>query len=166
MRKTYLLTVPQVWVCCLTLCLVILLAACGDTGATTPTGSTSAPTPGSTATSASTTTNPSTNPSANPGTSPSSAPTPTSTKVLLTPPNSIPIVGFAFGKKNLTIKVGTKVTWTNDDPSIHTVTADNGAFSSNPLAPGGTFSFTFTKAGTYSYHCKLHATMKATIVVQ
>ncbi|HEU5227200.1 MAG TPA: plastocyanin/azurin family copper-binding protein [Ktedonobacteraceae bacterium] len=162
MRKTYLLTVPQVWVCCLTLGLVILLAACGDTGATTPTGSTSATTPGSTATSASTNTNPSTNP----GTAPSSAPTAASTSAPLTPANNIAIVGFAFSKKTLTVKVGTKITWTNDDPSIHTVTADNGAFGSSPLAPGGTFSFTFTKAGTYSYHCKLHATMKATIVVQ
>jgi hypothetical protein len=40
------------------------------------------------------------------------------------------------------------------------------AFNSGPLAPGSTFSFTFTNAGTYSYHCNIHPYMMATIVVQ
>jgi plastocyanin len=57
------------------------------------------------------------------------------------------------------------VTWTNNDSIGHTVTADDGSFNS-PVDPGKTFSFTFTKAGTYTYHCSIHPTMKATIVVK
>jgi plastocyanin len=30
---------------------------------------------------------------------------------------------------------------------------------------GGTFSFTFTKAGTFTYHCNFHPSMHGTIVV-
>jgi plastocyanin len=64
------------------------------------------------------------------------------------------------------VKAGTKVTWTNKDSVTHTVTADKGAFNSGPLSPGNNFSFTFTRAGTYSYHCSIHTSMMATIVVQ
>jgi plastocyanin len=46
------------------------------------------------------------------------------------------------------------------------VTADQGAFDSNGLSPGNSFSFTFTKAGTYTYHCKIHPSMTATIMVK
>jgi plastocyanin len=63
------------------------------------------------------------------------------------------------------VKTGTKVTWTNMDSVTHTVTADQGAFNS-PVPPGNSFSFTFTKAGTYTYHCMIHPSMTATIVVQ
>jgi plastocyanin len=64
------------------------------------------------------------------------------------------------------VKVGTKVTWTNHDGVAHTVTADNKAFSSGPITSGKSFSFTFTKAGTYSYACSIHTVMKGTIIVQ
>lgn len=154
MQKTRPLTISRALLCLLALCLVILLAACGGTAPTT-----SASTPTSTATTSSTF------PTV-PTSVPSSAPTSAATSVPRTAPNNIAIAGFAFNPKTLTVKVGTKIIWTNDDPSIHTVTADDGAFSSGSLPPGGTFSFTFTKAGTYSYHCKIHATMKATIIVQ
>lgn len=154
MQKTRSFTISRALLCLLALCLVILLAACGGTVPTT-----SASTPTSTATTSSTF------PTV-PTSVPSSAPTSAATSVPRTAPNNIAIVGFAFNPKTLTIKVGTKIIWTNDDPSIHTVTADNGAFGSGSLPPGGTFSFTFTKAGTYSYHCKIHSSMKATIIVQ
>ncbi|HLG61357.1 MAG TPA: cupredoxin family copper-binding protein [Ktedonosporobacter sp.] len=156
MQKTRPLTVSRALLCLLALCLVILLAACGgtapSTSASTPTSTTSSTFP--------------TVPTSVPTSGPSGAPTSAATSVPRTAPNNIAIVGFAFNPKTLTVKVGTKIIWTNDDPSIHTVTADNGAFGSGSLPPGGTFSFTFTKAGTYSYHCKIHSTMKATIIVQ
>jgi plastocyanin len=74
-------------------------------------------------------------------------------------------MNFSFGPNSLTIKVGTKVTWTNHDSVTHTVTANQGAFNSS-VSPGSSFSFTFTKAGTYAYHCAIHPSMTATIVVQ
>ena len=70
-----------------------------------------------------------------------------------------------------TVKVGAAVTWQfNDDQSApHTVTADDNSFDSSAKVTGNKgdkFSFTFTKAGTYPYHCNYHANMKGTITVQ
>ncbi len=76
------------------------------------------------------------------------------------------IQNFSFQPASLTVSVGTTVTWTNKDSTHHTVTADDGSFDSKALATGATFSQTFTKAGTYAYHCAIHPSMKATIVVQ
>ncbi|HVX27862.1 MAG TPA: cupredoxin family copper-binding protein [Parafilimonas sp.] len=80
-------------------------------------------------------------------------------------PNSVSIVNFTFSSSSLTVTSGTKVTWTNNDATTHTVTADDGSFDSGNIAPGGTFSHTFNSAGTYAYHCNIHTTMKGKIVV-
>ena len=66
----------------------------------------------------------------------------------------------------MTFKVGECVTWTNNDSATHTVAAGDGTFKSGDLAKGGTFSFTFTKAGTYTYICSIHPQMKGTVIVQ
>ena len=80
--------------------------------------------------------------------------------------SSVTIKDFKFIPKSLTVSVGTTVTWTNQDTSIHTATADDGSFDSGNLSKGGTFSYTFNKAGTFKYHCVPHATfMKASITV-
>jgi plastocyanin len=76
----------------------------------------------------------------------------------------------AFNPKQLTIKTGTTVVWTNKDVTVHTVTADDNSFDSGNLNQGNTFQFTFTKPGTYLYYCKLHGGpngkgMSGTIVV-
>ncbi|HJP71966.1 MAG TPA: cupredoxin family copper-binding protein [Candidatus Limnocylindria bacterium] len=70
-----------------------------------------------------------------------------------------------FSPPALTIAVGDTVTWTNTDDSPHTVTAGGGAFDSGNVDPGATFSFTFTEPGTYSYLCRYHEEMQATIIV-
>lgn len=80
--------------------------------------------------------------------------------------NSVNIASFAFSPQSLSVKVGVKVTWTNKDAATHTVTSDNGAFtSSGNLAANETYEFTFATAGTYPYHCALHPAMKGTITV-
>ncbi|HKB88584.1 MAG TPA: cupredoxin family copper-binding protein [Patescibacteria group bacterium] len=81
------------------------------------------------------------------------------------PANTVIIQGNAFTPDALTVKVGTKITWTNNDSYAHTVTSNNGAFDSGNLASGQSFSFTFTKAGSYGYYCMVHPFMKAKIVV-
>jgi plastocyanin len=74
---------------------------------------------------------------------------------------------YAFQPNALTIKVGTTVVWTNTSDAAHTVTSDTaGVFGTTTnLTMNQTFSFTFTKAGTFPYHCNIHAYMKATITV-
>lgn len=79
--------------------------------------------------------------------------------------NGVAIANFAFSAQSLTVKVGTKVTWTNNDRVTHTVTADGRAFN-HMLSPGNTFRFPFPKAETSSSHCAIHPSMTATIVVQ
>jgi plastocyanin len=81
--------------------------------------------------------------------------------------NAVAIRNFAFSPASLTVKVGTKVTWTNQDSDAHTVTSDGSARSLNSRAlnTGETFSFTFTKAGTYKYLCTIHPFMTATVTV-
>lgn len=90
----------------------------------------------------------------------------------------VQIRSFAFAPKTLTVKAWTRVVWTNGDPASHTVTAVDGLavgaaltglFDSGPLASGQTFSFTFSKPGTYFYECAIHRSdpaMHAEVVVQ
>jgi plastocyanin len=87
------------------------------------------------------------------------APTPTATPVLVT------IENFAFSPATVDIPVGGSVTWKNLDTASHTATDTNGAFDSKNLDQGMSFTFTFTKAGTYDYVCSYHPYMKGTIVV-
>jgi plastocyanin len=98
---------------------------------------------------------------------PSSAPPPAASAA---PPaaagSTVSIASFSFQPAALTVSVGTTVTWTNNDSASHTVTADDGSFKSGTLGKGGTFSQTFATAGTFTYHCAFHSSMKATITVQ
>jgi plastocyanin len=79
--------------------------------------------------------------------------------------DQVSIQNFAFSPTTINIKAGTKVSWTNQDSTSHTVTADDGSFSSSTLGQGQIYSFTFTKAGTYTYHCTIHPSMHGTVVV-
>jgi plastocyanin len=83
--------------------------------------------------------------------------------------NEIVIKNFAFSPASLTIKTGTTVTWSNQDGAVHQVASDPVTpveFTSDSLANGASYQFTFTKPGTYTYHCTIHPTMKGTIIVQ
>jgi plastocyanin len=71
-----------------------------------------------------------------------------------------------FSPKATTVKVGQKVTWTNDDSTDHNVTADSGAdFKSKDFGNGATFEFTADKAGTIKYECTIHPGMVGTLTV-
>ncbi len=78
---------------------------------------------------------------------------------------------FAYKPLELTVAVGTTVTFVNDDDTSHTVTAvtmgddKKPLFDSGNLDKGQKWSFTFKKPGTYQYLCTYHAFMKAQIVV-
>lgn len=79
--------------------------------------------------------------------------------------NAVSIVNYAFNPSSLTVKVGDTVTWTNGSGTPHTVTADDGSFNSGTVQGGTPFQHTFSAAGTFSYHCSIHSSMKATITV-
>ena len=86
-------------------------------------------------------------------------------------PPTVAIQNFEF--RPVTVRVAIRsgetrqeVRWVNNGSVAHTVTADRGAFNSRPLAPGDTFSFAFTAAGTFDYHCEIHPTMKGQVVIE
>ncbi len=79
--------------------------------------------------------------------------------------STVTIDNFAFSPGSITVSAGTTVTWVNNDTAAHTVTADDGSFDSGNLAPGDSFTHTFTSAGSFSYHCNYHPNMVATVVV-
>lgn len=65
---------------------------------------------------------------------------------------NVTIVSGGFTPNLINISVGSSVTWTNNDTSAHTVVANNGAFTSGTIAPGGQYSYAFPSAGTFAYH--------------
>jgi nitrite reductase (NO-forming) len=73
--------------------------------------------------------------------------------------------GYAPDTIHVVIGVNNTVEWMNDDTAAHTVTSDTGLFDSGYLGPGQSWSWTFTTAGTYSYHCGYHSWMTGTVVV-
>jgi plastocyanin len=78
-------------------------------------------------------------------------------------PVAIAIRGYAFDPHAVTVPIGTAVTWTNDDQDPHTVTGSG--LRSSSLGTGASFSYTFSRAGTYRYSCALHPQMKGTVTV-
>ncbi len=80
--------------------------------------------------------------------------------------NAVQIKNMSFSPATLTVKVGDKVTWTNQDSIGHSATAGDNSFDTGVLSTGQSGSASFNKAGTYTYHCSVHPTMKGTIVVQ
>jgi plastocyanin len=77
----------------------------------------------------------------------------------------IQMKGIAFVPIQVTVKVGTKVTWTNLDNVAHNVIAADGSWSSDSLNNGQTFSKVFDKTGTFQYVCSFHPGMNGTIIV-
>ncbi len=78
---------------------------------------------------------------------------------------TVHIKDFKYSPPALTVHVGDRVTFINDDDEAHNVTADDKSFDSEGLDTAGTWQHVFTKPGTYHYFCELHPYMKATIVV-
>ena len=72
----------------------------------------------------------------------------------------------AYQPNPVTVEPGQSVTWTwEDQGNQHSVSADDGSFESCLQGSGSTFTTTFTKAGTYAYHCSIHPNMKGTVTV-
>ena len=73
---------------------------------------------------------------------------------------------FTFGPDTLTVPANSTVTWVNKDDVPHVIASNDGLFKSKALDTDDTYSYTFTKAGTYAYYCSVHPKMVGKIVVQ
>ena len=102
--------------------------------------------------------------SATPEVTPIAVPTPAPTPAVVNQTSSVSIHSFSFNPAALTIKQGTTVVWTNDDPVPHQI--KSASFNSSLLNTGDNFSYTFENVGTFDYSCAIHPTMTGTITVQ
>jgi len=88
-----------------------------------------------------------------------------------TTPSSL---GFSPETVTVVIGVNNTVTWTDNDNTMdangylptHVVAANDTSFTSVGLNPGDTFTYTFTTAGTFPYHCNVHPWMRGTVIVK
>ena len=87
---------------------------------------------------------------------------------------SVPSNGEFFKPSTIETKVGSMITWKNEDSSPHTVTSGlvennspkpDSKFDSGIINPGGSFPFVFDKAGEYPYYCMLHPNMTGKVIV-
>jgi plastocyanin len=79
---------------------------------------------------------------------------------------TIEIEDFAFAPPNVSVPLGTRITWLNRDAALHDATDDGGAWQTERLGNGDSDSVTFDTPGTFDYHCSIHPYMKARITVR
>ncbi len=79
--------------------------------------------------------------------------------------DTIMINHFIFEPEELTVDMGTTLTWKHNDNVAHNIVS-SGLFESEVLSRGGEFTFTFTEKGEYSYYCGIHPSMKGKIIVK
>ena len=79
---------------------------------------------------------------------------------------AINIANFTFNPGNITVAVGTTLTWTNGDGPSHTTTSDEEGWDSGVLASGDSFELVFDIPGVFAYHCSIHPSMSATVTVE
>ncbi|MEH2511851.1 amicyanin [Nitrobacteraceae bacterium AZCC 1564] len=79
---------------------------------------------------------------------------------------TITIDNFTFAPAELTVPVGSVVTWINRDDIPHTIVENNKTFRTKALDTEDSYSFTFTTAGTFNYICGLHPFMMGKVIVK
>jgi plastocyanin len=94
----------------------------------------------------------------------------------LAAPIAVSITNFQFTPATAQGPLNTPVTWTNNaGATTHTATSDTtnpdgspgvGLWDSGNLSGGQQFVFSLTAAGSYTYHCTIHPTMKGTINIR
>jgi plastocyanin len=81
------------------------------------------------------------------------------------PDRGITVVDGAYQPSNVTVTVGTRLVWTNNGPSVHTVTAVGNRFDSGVMEVGDVFTFLFTEPGEYTYRCLIHPSKRGVVTV-
>jgi plastocyanin len=81
-------------------------------------------------------------------------------------PTEVRVDNFSFGPDSLTVPVNSTVTWVNKDDVPHVIASNDGVFKSKALDTDDQYSYTFTRAGTYSYYCTIHPKMVGKILVR
>jgi len=81
------------------------------------------------------------------------------------PEVTIEIRDFDYRPRELTVAVGTSLTWVNRDSAPHDATDEAGGWGTSMLSQGESATVTFDAPGAYRYLCTIHPDMKATLKV-
>jgi len=82
------------------------------------------------------------------------------------PAAQVKIDNFVFSPNPLTVPAGSAIRWVNHDDIPHNVVSDDKSFKSRALDTDESFTYTFTKPGTYTYFCSIHPKMTGKVIVQ
>jgi plastocyanin len=66
------------------------------------------------------------------------------------------ITEFAFTPRNLQVRVGDTIVWTNFGTMTHNSVAAENVWNSGPLAPEQSFSLVVNQTGNFGYRCTFH----------
>jgi plastocyanin len=78
----------------------------------------------------------------------------------------ISMAAFTFAPGDLSVSLGTTVTWTNGQDGVpHTTTSTDGVWDSGSLSASDAFGVTFDRAGDFGYVCTIHPSMHGTVHV-
>ena len=72
---------------------------------------------------------------------------------------------FAFAPKEITVKPGTTIVWTNHDEAPHTVVSGDKSFASKGLDTDDRFEHEFDQEGDFAYICSVHPFMTGVVHV-
>jgi plastocyanin len=79
----------------------------------------------------------------------------------------VDITRIGFTPNRITIDPGDTVVWTNRDSGQHQVVADQGRFPTSPILQANqTYSYTFTRSGSFSYRDAFNRNERGTVVVR
>jgi plastocyanin len=80
--------------------------------------------------------------------------------------NDVSIAAFAFSPAEVSVPVGTVLTWTNAQDGVqHTTTSPEGVWDSGVLSTNDSFGFTFEQPGDFAYQCTIHPSMRGVVHV-
>jgi plastocyanin len=88
------------------------------------------------------------------------------TSVVLTAGHKYAVDEFTFKPTRARVRVGTRVTWINNGRMVHTLTAQDGSWTTGPMNPGQEGYVSFDKPGTFMYSCKEHPWSLGQIIVE
>lgn len=82
------------------------------------------------------------------------------------PKPDIQMKNFEYQPAEVKTRPGAELTWVNNDPVPHTITAEDGSFDSGNIMQGESFTYTFKEKGTFTYYCRIHPRMRGQVVVE
>jgi len=80
--------------------------------------------------------------------------------------HEVVIDAMRFAPQAIEARVGDEVVWNNRDFFPHTIVADHGEFTSEPIPPGGAWRLHAEHPGVFPYTCGLHPTMHGVLTVK